>query len=317
MEPVLQTRSLYFERIRLVQVYIDTHLDQPLDMETLARVAGFSPYHFHRVFHAFAGETPAEAVRNRRLAAAAGHLRYRQRETVEQVAIACGFSSLSDFSRAFRRAYGVSPTAWRRNRQTMGSGGLFKLVSLQEDPKPMDTHVPRTGESSLEALLRDVRIIRISDEYAAFLRCHGLSPDWETQAVKDAWKRLIAWGAARDLIGPDTRFIGLTLDHPELMPFSECRYDACITVPAGTAPDGEIGVRTLKIGGKYAMLSFRQGDPGFPEKLYEAMDGLFGQWLPDNGYEPDYKPFLEMWGAGTSPGEVSLSFCIPIKPYGT
>ncbi len=299
MQPAPQTRSLYLERIRLVQDHIDTHLDQPLDMETLAGVAGFSPYHFHRVFHAFTGETPAEAVRNRRLAAAAGRLRYHFRETVEQVSLACGFSSLSDFSRSFRKAFGLSPTAWRR--RAAGADCAFRT-----EPRP-----------SACALPCEVRILQLPDYHAACLRCRGLSPDWETDAVKTAWKRLIAWASARDLLGPDTRFIGMTLDHPELLPFAACRYDACITVPAGTAADGEIGIRTLGTAGRYASVSFRQGTPGFAEELYHAMDALYGQWLPDNGYEPDCKPFLEIWGAGDAPGEVRLAFCVPIKPFGS
>ena len=295
------TRRLYQERIRLVQDHIDSHLSQALDMATLARVAGFSPHHFHRIFHAFTGETPAEAVRSRRLAAAAGLLRYRQRVTVEQIALACGFSSLSDFSRSFRRAYGLSPTAWRRQRQMQVSEGIL--------------HARK--ETVVADLSCAVKVLNLPDFHAACLRCRGLSPDWETDAVKAAWKRLITWASARDLIGPETRFIGLTLDHPELLPFADCRYDACITVPPGTAADGEIGVRALGTAGKYASVPFRRGSPEFAEELYRTMDMLYGQWLPDNGYEPDFKPFLELWGAGDSPGEVRLTFCVPIKPYGT
>ena len=51
--------------------YIDQHLDSRLDLTTLAGVAHFSPFHFHRLFHALMGESLGDYVRRRRLELAA------------------------------------------------------------------------------------------------------------------------------------------------------------------------------------------------------------------------------------------------------
>ena len=47
--------------------HIDRQLDKPLDLESLAEVAHFSPFHFHRVFKGMVGETPVELTRRLRI----------------------------------------------------------------------------------------------------------------------------------------------------------------------------------------------------------------------------------------------------------
>jgi len=59
------------ERIQRVVGYLADHLDEELDLEAVARVAHFSPYHFHRIFRAAIGETVNDTVRRLRLRRAA------------------------------------------------------------------------------------------------------------------------------------------------------------------------------------------------------------------------------------------------------
>src|SRR6266481_10191878 len=56
----LKSRDVYVDRMHRVIEHIDQHLDQFLDLETLAEVAHFSPFHFHRLFSAWMGETLGE-----------------------------------------------------------------------------------------------------------------------------------------------------------------------------------------------------------------------------------------------------------------
>src|SRR5207302_10988331 len=68
------TEQSYRQRILRVLVYLQQHLDEPLPLEDLARVACFSPYHFHRVFRGMVGESVKEHVRRLRLERAAQRL---------------------------------------------------------------------------------------------------------------------------------------------------------------------------------------------------------------------------------------------------
>ena len=69
-----RSRAEYDGRMHRVLEHIDRRLDQPLDLETLADVAHFSPFHFHRLFSAWMGETLGDYLRRRRVEIAATRL---------------------------------------------------------------------------------------------------------------------------------------------------------------------------------------------------------------------------------------------------
>ena len=68
------SRSEYERRMHKVLEHIDRHLDEPLDLAALAEVAHFSPFHFHRLFAAWMGETLGDYLRRRRVELAAMRL---------------------------------------------------------------------------------------------------------------------------------------------------------------------------------------------------------------------------------------------------
>ncbi len=93
--------------------YIDRHLDEKLELATLAAVANFSSFHFHRLFTAWIGETLGDYVRRRRLEVAALRLLAQPRVPVLQVALSVGFSSTEAFARAFKARFSLTPSGWR------------------------------------------------------------------------------------------------------------------------------------------------------------------------------------------------------------
>jgi len=91
---------------------IERRPDGGLGLGDLAREAGLSPYHFLRTFERLTGITPHQYVRRARLRDAASRLA-AEREKVLDIAIDCGFGDVSNFNRAFRTEFGVSPLRWR------------------------------------------------------------------------------------------------------------------------------------------------------------------------------------------------------------
>ena len=81
-------------------------------LSSLAQEAGFSPYHFLRTFERLTGVTPHQYVRRARLREAAARL-VANGEKVLDIAYDCGFGDISNFNRAFRNEFGVSPLRWR------------------------------------------------------------------------------------------------------------------------------------------------------------------------------------------------------------
>jgi AraC family transcriptional regulator len=96
-----------------VKQYIRTHIDEPLNREMLAAMAGFSVAHFHRIFTDIAGEAIASYVRRMRLERAGRKLRMGAVDITE-VALAAGYDTHAAFSKAFKQQYGLSPSAFRR-----------------------------------------------------------------------------------------------------------------------------------------------------------------------------------------------------------
>jgi AraC family transcriptional regulator len=103
----------YSEQIRNVTQYIREHINEPLDRETLADVAGFSVPHFHRVFTATTGESAASYVRRLRLERAGRKLRMGAVDITE-VARAAGYESHAAFGKAFKGQFGLSPSEFRQ-----------------------------------------------------------------------------------------------------------------------------------------------------------------------------------------------------------
>lgn len=103
----------YSEQIQIVTQYIREHINEPLDRETLAEVAGFSVPHFHRVFTASTGESAVSYVRRTRLERAARKLRMGAVDITE-VARAAGYESHAAFGKAFKGQFGLSPSEFRQ-----------------------------------------------------------------------------------------------------------------------------------------------------------------------------------------------------------
>jgi AraC-like DNA-binding protein len=99
--------------IRRARDLIDRHFAEPLDLDAMARAAGFSRYHFARGFRAAYGETPGQYLTRRRLERAQDLLRSANL-TVTEICHLVGFSSLGSFSARFTELVGVSPTEYRR-----------------------------------------------------------------------------------------------------------------------------------------------------------------------------------------------------------
>jgi len=113
MKTDTQTTQSYQERLRNVEQYIRDHLNEPLNREVLAAVAGFSVPHFHRIFTLSIGENISDYVRGVRLERAGRKLRMGAVDITE-VALAAGYETHAAFGKAFKQQYGLSPSDFRR-----------------------------------------------------------------------------------------------------------------------------------------------------------------------------------------------------------
>jgi len=309
-------RAVYVARLNKVIDYIHAQLDQLLSLNTLADVAGFSPFHFHRIFKGLAGETLGEYIQRARLERAANLLLYRPQDTVLQIALGCGFTSAAIFSRAFKAHFGLSPSQFRR--QAKRNPGQVESKQGQDVRRPLlynEGSFPITLTERME-LPMNVQIKVLPGFHVAYIRhLYGYSKGVPSQQISAAFQRVCQWAGARDLVGPNTLVMGIPYDNPDVTPNDKCRYDACVTVPPEAAADGEIGVQDIP-GGKYAVRRL-EVSASEAHKIGQAVDRLYGEWLPGSGYQVDERPPLEIYyeshdkPAGTW---IVMDYCIPVKP---
>jgi AraC family transcriptional regulator len=294
------TREDYAARILRVLVHLQERLADDLSLEDLARVAYFSPFHFHRVFRALVGESVKQHVRRLRLERAAQRLK-QTRQPVIDIALDAGYDAHESFTRAFRGAFGVSPSAYRA-----------KATLSDRISSPTGVHYaagggkPRFTPLTLEASAMDVELKTSGPIRIAFVRHVG-----PYDKVGPAWDRLMDWVGRECLFGPDVRFLGVCWDDPDVTPPDRLRYDACVTVDASIQPAADVGVRLLR-GGRYAMTLHE----GPYTRLNETYAALIGHWLPDHGYTPGDPPSLEFYlndPNSTAPDDLLTEVWMPIE----
>lgn len=268
-------------RIHRAIDHVVGHLDGDLSLEAVARAARFSPFHFHRIFKALLGETLGHFVKRQRLERALHLMSHAPARSLTDVALACGFSSSSDFSRCFKQRFGVSPSAFdlatfradRRDEFERAHGGVegaprFGLLPPGENP------------DGFEVTLRDlpartVAYVRVLDPYR--------SPG----AVTAAYEHLLAWAEAHGVA--DRPWLGYQWDEPEIVALEHCRYDAAVEVD-DVRPEGRIG--------RYRFPPMRVAEvvlDGDLDLEVRALDWLYGTWLPGSGYVPADLPCFEAW----------------------
>lgn len=273
--------NLYLQRINAVIGYVRAHLTDPLPLGTLAQVAGFSPFHFHRLFKTLTGETVSDLVLRLRLERAVALLQADPRRTLTAAALDCGFQSAAVFSRAFKRRYGLTARQWDRrtplpyskNDQAPGAAAGYTLAAW-DDP---------AGRAAFT-----VRLQTLPAQRLAYMRVYDAYN--HPTRITDAYARLFDWFARRGGRREHTTLYGLSQDDPDVTPARLCRFDWALTVPGHWPAEGEVNVvdwpacRVAVIAG---VRDLEQED--------RAFHYLFRTWLPRSRYQPANLPAMEIY----------------------
>ncbi|MDH4197044.1 MAG: AraC family transcriptional regulator, partial [Candidatus Aminicenantes bacterium] len=254
-------RDEYTARINRVMDHVEQNLDRPLRLGELARVANFSPFHFHRIFSALVGETLSDFIRRLRLERSAQRLIDNPKKSIIEVALDAGFGDSAAFAKAFRERFGMSASAWRtggyrayrKGGQTKSKPGQAVRKTGQDAARPSlyAAGVYNTPPRRLRMLSKDrlkVEVKELPEFQVAYIRHVG-----PYQGIGRAFERLFRWAGPRGLVRfPQTKALAVYHDNPEITEADKLRSSACLTVPAGTKGEGEIGTMTIP-GGLFAV----------------------------------------------------------------
>jgi AraC family transcriptional regulator len=329
------TRREYVARINRVLDFMQNNLHKKLDLYELAEVAAFSPFHFHRIFRGVVGESINDYVNRIRLERAANLLKYNPDTPITDICFETCFSSSSSFARAFKRHFGVSASQFRDENssrvQEMNGANITKISKFGEtirkssipnsnqgkDTPPKKRYgvaenvIKRNQERRNEHM--KVQVKNLPAYRVAYVR---VLDGYNSEKIGLAFHKVTTWARARDLMGPETLVLGISLDNPEITPADKCRYDACVSVPQDTQGEGEVGVYDIPAG-KYAIYRTEGEYARISEQIGRGWDDLMGNWFPDSGYQPDDRPCFEIsreTEEEMKAGKFIVDICEPVKP---
>lgn len=264
------TRLNYQESVQAAVERLHRELDQPLDFRDLAERAHLSAFHFHRIFSGMVGETPGEFARRLRLERAAFALRRTEKPVIE-VAMESGYESHQAFTRAFRAAWGMSPSEFRQKPIVRFELAATCGVHYRPDGV-VPLFVPHdTGGRSMNVEVTDMPEFRIG-------AVRHIGP---YNQIPEAFARLGAIaGPAGLFAAPDAFCLAIYHDDPETTPPAELKSDAAIRLPEGSRIPAGLEEQTIP-GGKYA----RYTHLGPYEGLGDAWARFMGEWLPASGHK--------------------------------
>jgi len=274
------TRTFYRELVQRTIERIVGRLDEALDLGALARDAELSPFHFHRIFRGMTGETPLELARRLRLERAAWQLS-RTGATVTDVAFDAGYETHEAFTRAFRAAFGTSPTGFREKRYRRTALAATCGIHYGVEGGPVPPFIARvSGGQDMTVTINDMPELRV-----ASVRHVG-----PYNQISQAFARLGEIAGRAGLFREGAAMIGLYHDDPETTPPGELRSDAGITVTGDLQVPGELQIQTLPAG-RYARTVHRGGY----EHLGDTWAQLLGEWLPAHGHRLRDTPSYELY----------------------
>jgi len=251
------TQNEYDKAVNRVIDYINRHLFESPDLKKLSEIANISEFHFHRIFKAIIGENIGEYINRLRLEYIAERLQMTK-YTLDEIAVKTGYGTKYALSKAFKKHFGMSPSAFRSLPKDSSSnffdGNKRKVIPLEPVIQNIDS--------------KKLVYIRIIDWYG--------SP--ESYAI--AWEKLGQFAKEHKLLIETTEYIGLSFDNPTITSPENCRFYACFTVDEDVEPTGAFGMQTIKAG-LYAVFTLKGSYDGLMDMYYN----IFFKWLPDSGYK--------------------------------
>lgn len=290
-------KNQYKERINIATDFIRKNINEKISLQEISSFAGFSQYHFHRIFAAFTGETIGNFIRKIKLENAAYRLKSNETNVIE-IAYMTGYETPAAFTRAFKQYYGVTPSEYKQGSNIKQS----KQKSLENCNYFKDMTMKNfIGIKNIE----DMNVIYVS------------KTGKYSESANEAWSVLCKFaysnsiGKENKVITSDSKFIGIGYDDPEVTPEEKLRYDACITVNHDIEISGEIKQKVIE-GGKYAVFLHK----GPYKNFQETFNAIFSEWLPKSNYKLRETPCFEMYlnrdPKRTKPENLRTEIYIPI-----
>jgi len=313
MTPQELSKSEYIARINRVMEYIECHIDQIINLDTMAQTAHFSPFHFHRIFTVLVGETPANFLQRIRIEKAAQQIKDYPAKAISDIAFDCGFSSVSLFSRTFRKHFDMSAKEYRIcAKPLMVKDGVY--YSKTGQPISKNSKLVVAGNEELcpdkfkQLIIMETKVIVKEMPGMQVIYCRHTGA---FNQIGQAFGKLMQFAGPRGLLNsPDVKTLTIYHDDPSVTEIDKVRQSACLIVHSDVKVEGEIGKMSVPEG-RYAVGHFE-----IVETQFEQAWNTMCLWFTESGYQPGEGNSYELYyNDHTKHPEHKfiLDICIPVK----
>jgi AraC family transcriptional regulator len=308
----MTSRAGHRSEIKRALRFIAEHLDEPITVAEVARAAHLSEFHFHRLFHAEVGEPIGRFVTRHRLELAALRMAYERDRSVTDIALSSGYSSTSNFSKAFKGYFGSSPTDVREGQGVSESIGKL-TAQYGKAFRPGDLYVvpPMLGDEERRARAAAC-LVRMETSLGMDFACLSGPGGYGLEALEPLWQDLIARCTELGICSGSGAIDawGIPFDSPSVTAPEFCRYHACVPcAPEQPLTPPLFHARMPE--GRFAVFTYR----GAVEGLEESYRTIFSCWFPLSALAPDdFTPYQRYIGDEPKDGRVELETWLKVRP---
>ncbi len=276
-----QSKNEYLRRIHKVQDYIEENLSYTLVLAELADIAGFSKYHFHRIFRAITNESLLQYVNRVKLERAAFLINNRTDITITDIAYNFGFTDSAVFSRSFKKYYGLSPTQYKKQNSK-------KCKDIVENQRYNGGELKNKKGDVVMNIKAEVETMTMDEMRVIYIRYTG-KYQGSAEAMPAMMGKLFNFAMSQNLLGSGkTKILTIYHDNPEMTDERKLRTSLCMSIPNDALLKESDDIGSMSITGKYAVGHFEI----YQNEYGAAWDYMYGEWLLNSGYTPrDAVPF--------------------------
>jgi AraC family transcriptional regulator len=291
--------------------FIAEQLARPISVAEVARAARLSEFHLHRVFHAAIGESIGRFITRRRLELAALRVAYEPDVPLTTVALESGYSSSSNFSKAFAAYFGCSPTRVREPELELPAS-IGKIGALYGKPfRPAELYSLPPGasvdETRREASRWEGRV-RYEEIAERHLGCLAV-PGYDVERIEQGWRELIERARQLGLVRDDVDAWGVAHDSPQVTAPELCRYHAGIPCAADSSLAAPLFHGTMPAG-RYAVFLYE----GRADGVAAAYRSIYSSWFRQSSLVPaDFTPFDHYVSGFPRSGRVEMEMWLRVR----
>ncbi len=267
----------YYERIQKSIDYIESKLEDDIEIEKVAQEAFMSCSNYYRMFFALTGYAVKEYIRHRRISNAVTDIKETD-DSILDIALKYGFESNEALTRAFKRVTRYPPSAFRKDNLIYS----FERVNI------LDKYYDIQDGELLEKY-PDIKVLKELKPFRVAYYCYyGIEPESGAFSVMSDWLKRSGLSFEKDKL----RIFGFNNPSPACPDQTEYGYEVWVTIDDDiVVNDSLVKTKTFQ-GGLYAVCGVKNLTGGDGSEIHDTWQ-RFSRWINESKYVAADHQWLE------------------------